>query len=80
VIAETSVDLARVRDAKAALLEPLFSAPQSGIVTRDPSAIDSDALHRIEQLQKLDRCECRAFVRRAKAFRDLARLPRSTRW
>ena len=35
VIAETSVDLARVRDAKAALLEPLFSAPQSGIVTRD---------------------------------------------
>jgi len=79
VIAETSVDLARVRDARAALLEPLFSAPQSGMVTRDPSAIDSDALHRIEQLQKLDRYERRALSRRTRAFCDLARLPRSTR-
>jgi hypothetical protein len=79
VIAETSVDLARVRDARAALLEPVFSAPQSGMVTRDPSAIDSDALHRIEQLQKLDRYERRALSRRARAFCDLARLPRSTR-
>ena len=79
VIAETSVDLARVRDARAALLQPLFSAPQSGIATRDPSAIDSDALHRIEQLQKLDRYERRALSRRARAFCDLARLPRSTR-
>jgi hypothetical protein len=52
---------------------------QSGVVERDPSAIDSAALYRVEQLQKLDRYECRALSRRTRAFCNLARLPRSTR-
>jgi hypothetical protein len=52
---------------------------QSGVVERALLRLIPLRWYRVEQLQKLDRYECRALSRRTRAFCNLARLPRSTR-